>query len=50
MFTEYDFEELVCKTIAKNGWRYVPAEDLPRNYSDVLELERFCKLQHVGNI
>lgn len=36
MFTEYDFEELVCKTIAKNGWKYVPAEELPRKYSDVL--------------
>ena len=36
MFTEYDFEELVCKTLAKNGWRYVPADQLPRKHSDVL--------------
>lgn len=36
MFTEYDFEELVCKVIAKNGWKYIPAEQLPRKYSDVL--------------
>ena len=36
MFTEYDFEELVCKTLAKTGWRYVPADQLPRKHSDVL--------------
>lgn len=36
MFTEADFENLVCKTLSENGWRYVPAEMLPRNYSDVL--------------
>ena len=36
MFNENDFEQLVCKTLANNGWRYVPAEQLPRKYSDVL--------------
>ncbi len=36
MFNEYDFEELVYKVLAKNGWKYVPAEQLPRKYSDVL--------------
>ncbi len=36
MFTEADFEKLVCKTLADNGWRYIPAEMLARNYSDVL--------------
>ena len=36
MFTEADFEELVYKTLQKNGWEYIPAEQLPRNYSDVL--------------
>jgi len=36
MFNEYDFEELVYKTLAKNGWKYIPAEELPRKHSDVL--------------
>ncbi len=36
MFTEADFEKLVCKTLAENGWNYIPAEMLARNYSDVL--------------
>jgi len=36
MFTEADFEELVCKSLSKNGWKYISSEDLPRNYSDVL--------------
>ena len=36
MFTEADFEQLVCKVLEKNGWRYVPADQLARNYSDVL--------------
>ena len=36
MFTEADFEKLVCKTLADNGWKYIPAEMLARNYSDVL--------------
>ena len=36
MYTEADFEKLVCKIMEKNGWRYIPADQLPRNYSDVL--------------
>ena len=36
MFTEADFEKLVCKVLSNNGWKYIPSEDLPRNYSDVL--------------
>ncbi len=36
MFTEADFEKMVCETIAQNGWKYIPAEELPRAYSDVL--------------
>lgn len=36
MFTEADFENLVCKVLSENGWKYVPADLLPRNYSDVL--------------
>ena len=36
MFTEADLEKMVYETIAKNGWKYIPAEQLPRLYSDVL--------------
>lgn len=36
MFTEADFENMVCDTLSKNGWKYIPAEELPRSYSDVL--------------
>ena len=27
---------MVCDTLTKNGWKYIPAEELPRSYSDVL--------------
>jgi len=36
MFTEADFEKMVCETLANNGWKYIPADGLPRAYSDVL--------------
>ena len=36
MFTEYDFENMVCKTLSQNGWKYIPAEELSRQHSDVL--------------
>ena len=36
MFAEADFEKMVCETIANNGWKYIPADQLPRMYSDVL--------------
>ena len=36
LFTEADFENMVCDTLSKNGWKYIPAEELPRAYSDVL--------------
>lgn len=36
MFTEADFEIMVCKTLSQNGWKYIPAEELPRQHSDVL--------------
>lgn len=36
MFTEADFEKMVCETIGSNGWKYIPADQLPRMYSDVL--------------
>jgi len=36
MLTEADLEKMVYETIEKNGWKYIPAEQLPRLYSDVL--------------
>lgn len=36
MFTEADFEIMVCKTLSQNGWKYIPAEELPRQHSDIL--------------
>ena len=36
MFTEADFEKMVCDTLSRNGWTYIPADGLPRSYSDVL--------------
>ena len=36
MFTEADFEIMVYQTITKNGWKYIPAEELPRQHSDVM--------------
>lgn len=29
-------EQMVIDTLKNNGWRYVPSEDLPRMYSDVM--------------
>ena len=36
MFTENDFEKMVIESISKNGWKYIPAEELPRQHSDVM--------------
>lgn len=36
MFNEDTFEKMVCDTLASNGWKYIPAEKLPRQYSDVM--------------
>jgi type I restriction enzyme R subunit len=36
MFTEYDFEKMVLESISKNGWKYIPAEELSRQHSDVM--------------
>ena len=36
MFNEDTFEKMVCDTLKNNGWKYIPAEELPRNHSDVL--------------
>lgn len=36
MFNEAELEKLVVDTIAKNGWEYLPAEQLPRRHSDVM--------------
>jgi type I restriction enzyme R subunit len=37
MFTEDNtIEQMVLSTLTGNGWRYIPPEDLPRDYSDVM--------------
>lgn len=36
MFTEHDFERMLIKNLNNNGWKYIPAEDLPRHHSDVM--------------
>ena len=36
MFNEDTFEKMVCDTLSQNGWTYIPAENLPRQYSDVM--------------
>ena len=29
-------EQMIIFTLKNNGWKYIPAEELPRMYSDVL--------------
>jgi type I restriction enzyme, R subunit len=36
MFSENDFERMIIENISKNGWKYIPAEELPRHHSDVM--------------
>lgn len=36
MFNEDTFEKMVCDTLKDTGWKYIPADDLPREHSDVL--------------
>ncbi|MCU5103629.1 HsdR family type I site-specific deoxyribonuclease [Bacillus cereus] len=36
MFTENDFERMLIENIIGNGWRYIPADKLPRQNSDVM--------------
>jgi type I restriction enzyme, R subunit len=36
MFAEQDFEKLVIESISQCGWNYIPAEELPRDHSDVM--------------
>lgn len=36
MFTEEVIEKMIIDSLVKNGWEYIPAEELPRNYSDVM--------------
>lgn len=36
MFYESDLEKMLIDTISKNGWKYIPADELPRAHSDVL--------------
>lgn len=37
MFTEDNtIEQMVITTLKENGWKYIPADELPRMYSDVM--------------
>lgn len=36
MFYESDLEKMVIETISKNGWKYIPADELPRSHGDVM--------------
>lgn len=36
MFTEEAIEKMIIDSLVKNGWEYIPAEQLPRNYTDVM--------------
>jgi len=36
MFYETDLEKMLIETISKNGWSYIPAEELSRSLSDVM--------------
>ncbi|WP_312440755.1 type I restriction endonuclease subunit R [Sphingobacterium multivorum] len=36
MFTEHDIENMLIENISKNGWKYIPAEELPRQHADVM--------------
>ena len=36
MFFESDLEKMLINTISKNGWRYIPADELPRSRADVM--------------
>lgn len=36
MFTEDTLEVMLLSILKANGWKYIPSEDLPRDYSDVL--------------
>ena len=29
-------EQMTLATLQSNGWKYIPAEELPREYSDVM--------------
>ena len=29
-------EKMILTSLRDNGWKYIPAEDLPREYSDVM--------------
>ena len=36
MFNEAAIEQMIIDTLVKQGWEYIPAEELPRKYSDVM--------------
>lgn len=36
MYTEAVIEQMVIDTLKQQGWEYIPAEELPRRYTDVM--------------
>ncbi|MEA4970139.1 MAG: HsdR family type I site-specific deoxyribonuclease [Candidatus Pelethousia sp.] len=36
MFNEAEFEKMLVDVISASGWKYIPTEELPRAYSDVM--------------
>lgn len=36
MFNEAEFEKMIVDVISANGWEYIPADELPRAFSDVM--------------
>ena len=36
MFDENSLEQMVIESLQRNGWKYIPSLELPRNFNDVL--------------
>ena len=46
-------EKMVIQSLVNNGWKYIPSEELPREYSDVLvepmvKEQWFVKMDHLS--
>ena len=36
MFNEATVEQMIIDSLKSNGWEYIPADQLPRRYNDVM--------------
>ena len=36
MFSEASIEQMIIDTLVQQGWEYIPADQLPRKYNDVM--------------